>query len=205
MRNQKVVLDFIRIPVANKVEIARGVISKMKNNPDFPKPDVSLDDLEAQTNILETRYIATMDGGKMATALLHQAEDEWDELMRKTAAYVDRMADGVDSVVLSAGFNLIKQRGPTNRSEFEVKRGNKSGTVVLRRYIIQGARSYVWQYCAGDSPVTNESEWITAQVTTRATAEISGLTTFTTYWFRCAAVTFKGMTGYSAPVMLVVI
>ncbi len=205
MRNQKVVLDFIRIPVANKVEIARGVISKMKNNPGFPKPDISLDDVETQTNLLETRYIATMNGGKEATALLHQAEDEWDELMRKTAAYVDRIADGDDSVVLSAGFNLMKQRGPTNRSEFEVKRGDKSGTVVLRRYIIQGARAYVWQYCAGDSPATNDAEWITAQVTTRATTEISGLTPLTTYWFRCAAVSAKGISGYSVPVMLVVI
>jgi len=205
MRNQKVVLDFIRIPVANKVEIARGVIVKIKNNPDFPSPDVSIDDLEAQTNLLETRYIATMDGGKMATALLHQAEEVWDELMRKTAAYVDRIADGDDSVVLSAGFNLIKQRGSTNRSVFEVKHGDKSGTVVLRRYIIQGAHAYIWQYCAGDSPATNDAEWITAQVTTRATAEISGLTTFCTYWFRCAAVTAKGISGYSVSIRLVVI
>ena len=205
MRNQKVVLDFIRIPVANKVEIARGVIAKMKNNPGFPKPDISIADVEAQTNLLETRYIATMNGGKEATALLHQAENEWDELMRKTAAYVDRIADGDDSVVLSAGFNLMKQRGPTNRSEFEVKRAEKSGTVVLRRYIIKGARTYVWQYCAGDSPATNDAEWITAQVTTRATTELSGLTPLTTYWFRCAAVTAKGISGYSAPVMLVVI
>ncbi len=198
-------MDFIRIPVANKVEIARGVIAKMKNNPAFPKPDISLDEVEAQNNLLEARYIAAMSGAKVAIALLQQAEEEWDDKMRKTAAYVDRIADGVASIILSAGFNLAKQRGPTNRSEFEVKRGNKSGTVILRRYIIQGARSYVWQYCVGDSPATNEAEWITAQVTTRATAEISGLTTFSTYWFRCAAVTAKGISGYSMPLMLVVI
>jgi len=205
MKKDKVIMDFIRIPVANKVEIARGVIAKMKNNPAFPKPDISLDEVEAQNNLLEARYIAAMSGAKVAIALLQQAEEEWDDKMRKTAAYVDRIADGVASIILSAGFNLAKQRGPTNRSEFEVKRGNKSGTVILRRYIIQGARSYVWQYCVGDSPATNEAEWITAQVTTRATAEISGLTTFSTYWFRCAAVTAKGISGYSMPLMLVVI
>ncbi len=205
MRKDKVILDFIRIPVANKVEIARGVIAKMKNNPAFPKPDINLDEVEAQTNLLEARYIAAMSGAKVAIALLQHAEEEWDNTMRKTALYVDRIADGEAAVIVSAGFNLAKQRGPTNRSEFEVKRGDKPGTVILRRYIIQGARSYVWQYCAGESPVSTEAEWITAQVTTRATAEISGLTTFTTYWFRCAAVTSKGISGYSVPVMLVVI
>jgi len=205
MTKHKVIFDFIKISVAQKVETGRLIISNVKDNPHFPNPDVTLEDLEVQTNLLEARNIAAVEGGKEATAFLHQAEEKWDEMMRKTALYVSRMADGSESIILSAGFNLAKQRGPTNRLEFEAKRADKTGSVILRRYTVAGARAYIWQYCAGDNPATNEAEWITAQVTTRATIEINGLTPLTRYWFRCAVVTAKGTSGYTTPVMLVVI
>lgn len=55
---------------------------------------MSVEELEAINTLLETRSVAAMSGGKEATALLHQTEDEWVDLMRKMARYVDRIADG---------------------------------------------------------------------------------------------------------------
>lgn len=205
MKKDRIVLDFVRIPVAQKTEFGKGVISKIKNNPKFPTPDVAIDDLEVKTVLLESRSVAALSGGKEAKALLHQTEEEWNDLMRKMAKYVDRIADGDDAIILSAGFNLVKQPAPAVRPEFSVELGDKSGTVSIRRQAVDGARSYIWQYCIGEMPVTNDTDWVTAQVTSKASVELTGLVPLSKYWFRSAAVTVNGTMGYTSPVMQVVI
>ena len=205
MKKDRIVLDFVRIPVAQKTEFGKGVISKMKNNPKFATPDVTVEELEAKNTLLETRSVAALSGGKEATALMHQTEDEWNDLMRKMAKYVDRIADGDDTIILSAGFNLAKQPAPAVRPEFSVELGEKSGSVIIRRQAADGAKSYIWQYCVGETPAANDADWVTAQVTSKASVELTGLTPKATYWFRSAAVTPNGTTAYNSPVMQVVI
>ena len=205
MKKDRIVLDFVRIPVAQKTEFGKGVISKMKNNPKFATPDVTVDELEAKNTLLETRSVAALSGGKEATALMHQTEDEWNDLMRKMAKYVDRIADGDDTIILSAGFNLAKQPAPSLRPEFSVELGEKSGSVIIRRQAADGAKSYIWQYYVGETPAANDADWVTAQVTSKASVELTGLTPKTTYWFRSSAVTPNGTTAYNSPVMQVVI
>jgi hypothetical protein len=205
MKKDHVVYDFVKMPVAHKVETGRSVITQMKTKPDvFKNPDAPLDELEAATDLLEERNLAAINGGKEATVLMHQAEEDWVNIMRVEANYVDRIADGDSAVILSAGFNLVKQPTPAVRPEFSVTLGEKSGTVNLRRQKVEGARSYIWQYCTSENP-TNENEWVTAQVTSQASVELTGLTPLTKYWFRVAAVTIAGTTPYCTPIMQVVI
>jgi len=201
MKKDRIVLDFVRIPVAQQTEFGKGVISKMKNNPKFTNTDVSVDELEAKNTLLETRSVAALGGGKEATALLHQTVDEWVDMMRKMANYVNRIADGDDTVILSAGFNLAKQPSPAIRPDFSVELGEKSGSVTIRRQAVDGAKAYVWQYCMGETPAANDADWITAQVTSKASVEITGLTPMSKYWFRSAVVTTAGTSAYNAPLM----
>ena len=70
MKKERIVLDFVRLPIAQKIEFGRSVITKMKADPKFPTPDLSIEDLEAKTNLLETRSLAAQGGGKEATALM---------------------------------------------------------------------------------------------------------------------------------------
>ncbi len=204
MKKDRIILDFLRVPIAQKVEFGRGVSTSMKANTKFATPDVSLVDLDAKTDLLETHSLASQNGGKEATALMHQTEDDWDDLMRKTAGYVDRIADGDSVVILSAGFNLVKKAAPAIRPEFSVELGEKSGTVTLRRQAVEGAKSYIWQHCIGEMPA-GENAWTTAQVTSKATVELAGLMVMSKYWFRTAAVTVAGTSAYSTPILQVVI
>ncbi len=205
MKKDRIILDFVRIPVAQKTEFGKGVISKVKNNPKFATPDVSVDDLEVKNTLLETRSVAALGGGKEATALLHQTEEEWNDFMRKMAKYVDRIADGDDAVILSAGFNLAKKPAPAVRPDFSIELGDKSGSVTIRRQAVDGARSYIWQYCMGETPAANDVDWVTAQVTSKVTAELTGLISKTTYWFRSAAVMPTGTSAFTSAVKQVVI
>lgn len=205
MKKEKIVLDFVRLSIAQKIEFGRNVTAKMKANPKFATPDVNIEALEAKTDLLETRSLAAQGGGKEATALMHQTEEEWIDMMRKTAKYVDRIADGDGAIILNAGFNMAKQPAPAVRPEFSVELGERSGSVVLHRQAVEGAKSYIWQYCQSEMPAVNDAHWVTAQVTSKASAEIAGLTPLSKYWFRTAAVTPIGTTTYSQPIMQVVI
>ena len=204
MKKDHVVLNFVKIAIAEKIEVGRSVESKMKLNPSFTSPDVPLEELKASTDMLEARNVAAITGGKEATALMHQAEEQWVDKMRKTALYVDRIADGDAAIILSAGFDLAKQPSPAVRPEFSVELGEKSGTVLLRRQKVEGARSYVWQYTTQESPILY-TDWINAEVTSKASVALSGLKPLTTYWFRVAAVTTEGTGAYTMPIMQVVI
>jgi hypothetical protein len=204
MKKEKVIFDFIKLSATEKSEFGTNVIQKMTGNPKLPTPDESLESMKAKNDLLQSRSVAALNGGKEATALLHQAEEDWDDAMRKEANYVNRIADGDGTVILSAGFNLAKQSTPGQRPEFSVELGDRSGTVNLRHQAVEGAKSYIWQHCTGETPA-DEAGWTVAKVTTKVVAELTELVPMTKYWFRVAAVTVDGTTAYCAPVMQVVI
>ena len=204
MKKDKVVFDFIKLTATEKPEFGTNVEIKMTGNQKFPTPDVTLVDMKAKNDLLQSRSVAALSGGKEATVLLHQAIEVWDDTMRKMAKYVDRIADGDGAVILSGGFNLAKPNTPGQRAEFTAVNGTKSGTVSLHHSAIDGAKSYIWQYCSGETPV-DENGWTLGAVTTKASSEIAGLTPLTKYWFRLAAVTVDGTTAYCQPIMQVII
>lgn len=205
MRKDFIVLDFVRFPIAQKIEFTRNVCLRLKGNPRFGALPVTVEELQAKNELLETRSLAAQGGGKEATALMHQTEEELMNMLRKIARYVDTVADGDSALILNAGFNLAKQPAPAVRPEFSVELGPKPGCVLLQRQAQEGARSYIWQYCTGDSPSGQEADWKTAQVTSRASTELTGLTPLTRYWFRVAVVTIGGTGPYTQPIMQVVI
>ncbi len=125
-------------------------------------------------------------------------------LMRLLARYVERIANTDGAIMLSAGFNLVKQPAPAQRPELSVELGNKSGVVLLKRQAVEGAQSYIWQMSSVALP-EKEADYTLVKVTVKANVEIEGLTPLIKYWFRVAAVTREGTGPFSAPVTQVVI
>ena len=204
MKKDRLVLDFKKLSVPEKVSFGRNVYQSMKDNPHFVTPDILLEALKGYTDTLEQRYVASQSGGKEETMLLHQAEEVWDDALTKQGRYVERIADGDGAIILSAGFNLAKQQGPGQKPEFSVTLGSVSGSVLLRRQAFTSASSYIWQFCEGALP-EDESGWTTSKVTSRATVEITGLKSLTRYWFRVAVVTPQGTTAFCSPIMQAVV
>jgi len=204
MKKDRIVLDFKKLTGTEKVSKGRSVESEMRGNAKFTSPDVTMDQLKEATDLLEGSIVAAATGGKEETLLMHQAEDSWDSLVGLLARYVERIANGDGAIMLNAGFNLAKQPIPAQRPEFSVELGEKSGSVVLRRLRVEGAKSYIWQYCTDAIP-DNDSDWKNAEVTVQATVELNGLTALTKYWFRVAVVTKDGTSAFCTPIMQVVI
>jgi len=203
MKKVHVVFDFIQLSIPEKIAKGRNIIAEMINNPAFPNPDIPINEIKDATDQLENRYLNSRNGGKENTVLLHQAEEVWNDKMRKQARYVERIADEDSAIVLNAGFNLAKQPVPAQRPEFSAEQGKNSGSVLLRRQAIPGAKSYIWQYCINTLPET-EDGWKIAEVTGKATTELNNLNPATKYWFRVAIVTSNETLPYNDPIMLIV-
>lgn len=204
MKKQFLVLDFIRYPVPQKIAFYRTVIKKVDGNAYFPNPDVTIAVLISLVDALEAAYIAAQDGGKTATATMHDCVDAADAAFRKLAAYVERVADGDETIILSSGFNLSKEPNPVKKVELSVTQEEESGVVFLKRQAVSGAKTYIWQYCSGDAPAAEEA-WTFAGFGTQVTFTVRNLTPGVKYWFRVAVVTSKGTEAYCSPVSKMVI
>lgn len=203
MKKAKVVFDFIPLTIPEKIVKGRNVYSEMNENPTFPNPDIPMDDLRNVNDTLESRFLAGRTGGKESTVMLHQVEEQWNNTMRILARYAERIAGNDPAIILSAGFNLAKQPIPAQRAEFSVESGKTSGSVVLRRQAVPGAKAYIWQYCMNQVPSGDEG-WTIAEVTVRASVELTKLYPVTKYWFRVAVVSAQGTSAYNDPILHVV-
>lgn len=204
MKRLKVVLDFIKLAIAEKITFYRSVISSMTGNDTFPTPDTPLTEAKAVVDALENSSIAAKDGSRTAISIMHDNEAKADDVFRTLAAYVDRMAAGDETKIISSGFHISKQPVPIQKALLTVDDGLNSGSVKLVAKAVDKAGAYIWQLAKDTLPET-DSQWILSGTTTRCNYELSNLTVASKYYFRVAAVTPDGTTDFCAPVMKVVI
>ncbi len=197
-------LDFIQFSPIEKVVFYRNVIAKITDNPRFPTPDVSMLDAIAAVDALERAIIAASDGGRTRTSEMHDQEKLTDNVFRILATYVNRIAAGDESTILSSGFHESKQPTYTPKAILTMVDGAHSGSVIFKGKAIPRAGAYHFQMCKGTLPLT-EDGWILCGVSTRAELEVSGLDVMCLYYFRIAAITPEGLTDYSEPVSKIVV
>ena len=199
MKKLKVLLVFIQLSVVEKIAYYRNVIAKLTGNVLFPTPDTPLTDTKTAVDKLETSYLAARDGSHTAISAMHAAEAEADDIFRIHAAYVERVADGDETNILSSGFHVSKQPIAPQKPALAVENGANSGSVKLVAKAIDRARAYIWEYSL------DGVEWKTAGNSTASTFQLTGLTVATKYYFRVAAITPEGTTDFTAAVLKVVV
>ena len=204
MRRTKVRIDFIKIPTADKIEFARNTVMRMTNNPDTPSPDVPIGQITVFINNLETAFAASSGGGKSSTKAVHDTRKVLDELLRKQAAYVNRIANGNEGIIAGTGFHTTKQPRSANRPDFLIKHNGNEGEIFLKHKASHIARSWVWQYYPNTIP-QSEDIWKLAGVTVQAKYTVKGLTPGTRYWFRAAPVTIEGIGAWCNPISQIAI
>lgn len=204
MKKIKVLLDFIKLSVAEKIVFYRNIIAKLTDNPAYPTPDVPLTDAKTSIDILEASYLASRDGSHTAISAMHDNETATDTLFYKLAAYVEKVAEGDATKILSSGFHESRQPTPPQKPQLAAGDGANTGSVKLTAKAVDRAGAYIWQSAKDNLPVA-ESDWVLVATGTRSYYEITGLTVGSKYYFRVAAVTPDGTTDFSAPVSKVVV
>jgi hypothetical protein len=204
MRKVRVLMDFTKISVALLIEFARHVVSHMTGNPLFATPDVPLVDIDAKTTILEQKFIAARGGGIEHTAEMRDARTELLNVLFVLALYVDKIAKGNESVIISSGFNGTKERNPSDRKDLRLDSTGFPGEIMARCKAIPKSRAYCWQFCISDT-LPAEEAWVWAGVSTQTKMCITNLEVGRKVWIRCCGVTRYGMTPWSEPVGILVV
>jgi hypothetical protein len=203
MRKSKVTVDFIKYSPVNKASHYHMVIDHMSNNPLFPTPDATLIDAQKVADALDKAILAAADGSHLAISALNDAVAAADAVFRILAAYVERIALGDETTILSSGFHFSKQPVFANKETLVARDGSHSGSVLLDTIRVDRGVTYVWQMYKGKLP-DNDSDWVQIGITTQTSFEISHLDIANIYYFRVAAVTPDGLQDFCAPVMKVV-
>ena len=204
MKKVKVLLDFIKFVIAEKIAFYRSVILNLTGNDSFPSPDITLAEAKAAVDLLENFYIAAKDGSHTAVSAMHDNEAAADTIFRTLAAYVDRIAAGDETEILSSGFHISKQPVPFQKAALNVTDGPNSGSVKLVAKAVDKAGAYQWQYAKDSLPAT-DNDWTNAGTSTRSSFDIAGLEVAAKYYFRFAAITPDGITDFCSPIMKVVV
>lgn len=203
MKRNTVLIDLVRFPVPLKLVKGRNIVVGISGNPVFVSPDVTMVELSSAIDTLEESFVVSLTGRREDTARMHRDEKVLDDLLRKEAKYVDRIADGDATIILSSGFNMSKQPVSPSTPEFSATAGEFPGSILLKRKAVKGACAYVWEKSVGGIPL-NESEWVHAGASGNLTFLLLNLNSVTKYGLRCAPVMAQGTGAYCDPIVFVV-
>ena len=205
MKQPQVVVDFTRLSIPEKIDFFNNVLGHLANNPFYTTPDISLEEVQLSVDNLTLASLAAHDGSRVNTSLMHDAEVIAEKNFRILAAYVQRIADGDISKILSSGFHISQLQSAIQKPLLAIKDGPNSGSIIYVVKAVDKAGAYIWQYYEGETPPATEAEWVTAGHSTSATFQVDGLNKAKVYLFRFAAITITGTTDFSAPVSKVVL
>ncbi len=204
MRRTKVVLDFMIYPVVDKVAFYRNISIQLADTSIFPNLPVPLATIKAIIDDFESAVLAAKDGAHSVIAMRNDKERITDDLFRELAGYVNKVANGDETIIIQSGFHASKQPVPYQKPELAIYDGTHSGSVLLKIKAIEGAVAYIWQYIQEATP-NAESVWITLNTSTVGHFQIDHLIPGVTYSFRFASISSDGTSDFCTPVSKIVI
>jgi hypothetical protein len=203
MKKTKPIFDFAQYVMAEKISFFRHVNQQLYGNPLFPTPDIPEAEATAMVDALEAAMQAAKEGGPAAMSALHDAAERADTLYRNLAHYVERIAAGDETSILSSGFHISKQPVIKPKPELVALDGEHSGDAKLMAKPKERGSAYKWQMCKVSDDGTDEV-WVDIDTTTRATIVVKGLEIMKRYKFRYAVVTPDGTSDYCEPVSKII-
>jgi hypothetical protein len=202
----RIKLNLRSLTIPEKIARSQQIVAALTDNPNFNAPHPPLAQVSAAINELETATNAAQAArqeAKAKTAAQNAREDALDKIMTQLVAHVESIAGDDQQLIMSAGLDVRTAAAPAAATlpappALTATAGDHEGEIDLSWDTVRGARSYVVER-SPDPPT--ESSWTHAAVSTRSQTTIEHLTSGTRHWFRVAAVTATGQSGWSNPAM----
>lgn len=199
----KVKLNLRGLSTLEIIDLTRRVVRALTGNPAFPNPQPPLAALTAAADELETSNNNVETSRQQTTTNVQIRDDKLEAdiaLLRQSAAFVEAVAGDNEALILSAGMDVRSapsfQTQPAGApGNLSVSQSDHEGTVDAHWDTVKGA-SYEIQKSIDPPTATS---WVHAAVSVKSSVTITGLTSGTRYWFRVAAVTSAGQSGWSDP------
>jgi len=197
----KVRLNLKNLSVTDKIAKGRQIVTAMTNNTSFPNPNPPLAEVTTALDDL-TQAFALVQSAKseVATRVGNQdnAEARVDQALTKLGAYVESVAGKDDTLITGAGMDTKASRSaptvPSVPQALSANTGEHEGEINLFWKAVTNARGYAIE--ASQDPATAAS-WTHVGIATSASKVITNLTSGKRYWFRVAAVSAGGQSGWS--------
>ena len=201
MKKWTVVLGLYDKTISQKIAISGSMVSAVANSAEyFPNPAPSLSAITKAIEELRTAYANSRDGSREAIAIMYtkvfNLEIELIDLGNYVLSIANRSNEIGKTIILAAGMQVKNQRNGSNRI-FNVTNTNMDGRVKLQTKG-EGRAGYVWQHAI------DEEDWITSNITVKATTTINNLTQGKRYYFRVAVVNKDRQGPWSGAISLIV-
>lgn len=187
----------LSMPIPQKLSRTGEIVTSMTGNPDFPVPVPDLANVSTAVSELGTAHQAALDKGLTAKADQRAKNVVLNDLLRQLRDYVNGVAQGDETLVLSSGFEASKIPAPIGPMPQVVnllgKGGDGDGSVKLRWKSVYGAKNYVVQQGV------DAATMVPIAYPSAATTVVTGLVIGNFYWFRVAANGAAGLGPFSDP------
>jgi len=201
-------LNLKNLSVTDKIAKGRHIVTSMTDNKSFPSPIPPLPEITtALDNLSEAFALVQSAKSETSTRVANQVNAEVivDEALTKLASYVESIAGKHHSLIMSAGMETKAPRStpttPDVPQGLSARAGDHEGEINLFWKAVPNTKSYTIE--ATNDPAIATS-WTHVVIATSASRVISNLTSGKRYWFRVAAVSAGGQSGWSEPATKVV-
>jgi hypothetical protein len=204
---------FSKYSAAQTIALSRNVITSLRGNTHFmdepwPSYVTSLDDLEHNTNLLETAHFASQNHDSLMIAQRNQHTLTVQGNMTTIAKHCDLKANGNITALMTSGFPMRKQstksrsaKRPIPQPVVTMRHGQTSGTMLGKMQMPAGVKSAEIEFTDGDPNVAEN--WKRLPTTGSSSFEVTGLTPGKSYTFRVRFITNTGTGPWSNLVTLI--
>ena len=146
-RKAKAKIDFIDDSMAAKIEKSRLKSAKIADAAaTFVTPDLALGTFNTNIDTFETLYQAVEGGDHSKIAARDAAEVVLDNNLRTLAAYVSRIANGSESIIVLGGFTPTKTDIPKSQIPAQPAMNGQTGKVMGELELSVGAVQFAIRY-----------------------------------------------------------
>lgn len=201
----KIRLGINNLSVPELISRARQIGTSLTGNPNFTNSQSTVMQITAAADDLETANAnaqAARQASLTATSIQREKTEALALVLRQAAGYIESVAGDDETKLLSAGVHIksatsaVSTSALTAPAGLSASAGDQEGEIDLIWDKVKGAKSYVLER-SPDPP--NATSWAHEAVITKSSATVNDLTSGTRYWFRVAAVTGGGQSGWSDP------
>ena len=191
-----------RLSATELVAKSQGIHDKVAGNAEFPTPVPSAVDFQKSIDELAAANAAVQaNGGKAEHVAKRAAIKEVKAALKSWAAYVQVASAGVEDVILSSGFGVVKRGAPIGELNPPKNLGSKFTSMLGRARLVwereEGADMHHVYMSTSNAPFN----WVLIGATTKSRFNADSLEPGTMYWFAVTAIGAAGETSKSEPLL----
>lgn len=198
-------LAFLQLKIALFIIFCENVIAMLTGNVNYVNTFPTLADVQTALDALKAANLAAQDRSLTAIANRNQAWENMLGLMRPLAAWVQAHCQNNLAILLSSGFNAVRNRtpvGPLTPPQTPILgQGTKTGELAARTRTLRGAYTYCWRVALASAPTV----YLQTVLSTSVRHTFPGLTAGQIYTVDVCGIGAAGEGAYSPAVSLMVI